>query len=146
MIELLDMPGVAKLLGGPKILKVKIANPLDMRKAVRAGLPALVVEQMARLLDVPVAEVLRITGISLSTWARRRAEKVLSESESDRVYRLARIVLHAATTLGNVNKAREWLFQTNRALSGEKPFDLLDTEVGVEQVAAVLDRIEYGVY
>jgi uncharacterized protein (DUF2384 family) len=34
----------------------------------------------------------------------------------------------------------------NRALGGKKPFDQLDTELGVRSVEEVLQRIAYGMF
>jgi putative toxin-antitoxin system antitoxin component (TIGR02293 family) len=42
--------------------------------------------------------------------------------------------------------AEGWFNRPNRALGGEKPLDLLDTNAGVEQVVDLLNRIDYGVY
>jgi uncharacterized protein (DUF2384 family) len=38
------------------------------------------------------------------------------------------------------------LRRPNRSLNGRAPIDLLDTDAGTQQVAELLDRIEYGVY
>ena len=42
--------------------------------------------------------------------------------------------------------ATSWLKRPNRALNGNSPVDLLDTDAGTQQVTELLDRIEYGVY
>jgi putative toxin-antitoxin system antitoxin component (TIGR02293 family) len=48
--------------------------------------------------------------------------------------------------IGEEEKAGEWLRTPNRALGGERPLDLLDTDVGAREVEDVLGRIAYGVY
>jgi putative toxin-antitoxin system antitoxin component (TIGR02293 family) len=47
--------------------------------------------------------------------------------------------------LGTEDKAATWLSRPNRALNGEIPIRLLDTDVGARQVEDILGRIEYGV-
>lgn len=68
----------------------------------------------------------------------------LTADESDRVYRLARIVAHAEEVFEDIDKVRNWLAHTNRALGGVTPLSLLDTDEGVRQVDTVLGQIEYG--
>jgi len=48
--------------------------------------------------------------------------------------------------LGAEDKAARWMVAPNRALGGERPFDLLDTDLGVRAVEEILQRIQYGMY
>ena len=50
------------------------------------------------------------------------------------------------TVGGSIDKARVWLKSPNRALGGEVPLDLLDTEIGAHQVEDVLLRLNYGIF
>jgi putative toxin-antitoxin system antitoxin component (TIGR02293 family) len=54
------------------------------------------------------------------------------------------VAAHAVAVFGDERTAADWLRRPNRALSGEMPLLLLDTEVGTAQVDEVLGRIEYG--
>jgi putative toxin-antitoxin system antitoxin component (TIGR02293 family) len=80
------------------------------------------------------------------TLARRKQERRLHPSESDRLFRLVRIAAQASAVLGSEEKAGRWLHTANRALGGKPPLELLDTDLGSRQVEEVLGRIEYGVY
>ena len=64
--------------------------------------------------------------------------------ESDRIYRLARIVALAKRYLGDAALAHRWLKQPNRALGGKAPLEVIDTEPGARSVEGVLGRIAYG--
>jgi putative toxin-antitoxin system antitoxin component (TIGR02293 family) len=48
--------------------------------------------------------------------------------------------------LGDADKARRWLKAPNRALGGEVPFDLLDTDIGAHQIEDVLMRLNHGIF
>jgi putative toxin-antitoxin system antitoxin component (TIGR02293 family) len=48
--------------------------------------------------------------------------------------------------LGEQEKAIAWLGTANRALGGDRPLDVLDTDVGARMVEDILGRIAYGVY
>ncbi len=60
--------------------------------------------------------------------------------ESDRVFRLARVLAHAVEVFESVERARDWLETENRALDGQRPLAFLDTDVGAREVDDVLGR------
>jgi len=64
---------------------------------------------------------------------------------SDRRDRLARVAGQAVLVFGTEEKATAWLQWPNRALNGELPIRLLDTDVGARQVEDILGRIEHGI-
>lgn len=57
-------------------------------------------------------------------------------------------VIRLATALfeGNVNAALNWCNKPNRALQWKAPFEIIDSEEGAMMVAALILRIEHGVY
>ena len=80
------------------------------------------------------------------TLARRKVSQTLRPDESDRLYRVARVAARAADVLGSSEKAERWLKKPNPALGDEVPLRILDTDIGAQQVEAVLGRIEHGVF
>ncbi len=52
----------------------------------------------------------------------------------------------AEQILGSKAAARRWFAKPNRALGGTRPCDAAKTPKGAADVAAVLGRIEHGVY
>jgi putative toxin-antitoxin system antitoxin component (TIGR02293 family) len=55
------------------------------------------------------------------------------------------MIVRAEQAIGDPDKAHRWLMKPNRALDGQVPFTLLDSDAGATAVEQVLDRIEYGV-
>ena len=55
--------------------------------------------------------------------------------------------IHARATaaLGTPEKATRWLGKPNRALDGQAPETLLETDAGVTSVLQLLVRIEHGI-
>jgi putative toxin-antitoxin system antitoxin component (TIGR02293 family) len=82
--------------------------------------------------------------LSARSLQRRRRSGRLARFESDRLYRLARILALAQQSLGNSELAMRWLKRSNRALGGSAPITALDTEHGARQVENVLGRIAFG--
>jgi putative toxin-antitoxin system antitoxin component (TIGR02293 family) len=143
----MTVSSIAKVLGGKRVLRGKLGTPEDLVRVTRKGLPAEIVGELAKELRTDRNVVARLAGIPARTLSRRLSSRSrLTPVESDRLVRLARIVAHARETFDDLANAVQWLQTPNRALRGEKPIDLLDTDTGVQQVETVLGRIAYGVF
>ena len=137
---------VAKVLGGEKTLGKRVSSQQDLITAVRRGLRTSAVDAVIEELDAPRSEVLPTLRLARRTMERRKANGRLRPEESERVYRLAKILAFAESVLGSKEKARHWLNTPNRALGSVSPLSLLETEAGVDEVTQVLGRIQFGVY
>jgi putative toxin-antitoxin system antitoxin component (TIGR02293 family) len=136
---------IAEVLGGES--PAGAAYSARLRDLTREGLPAEAVASLARNLGIQRGRLALVLGIPDRTLSRRISSgSKLTREESDRVMRFARVLGTAKETLGSTEKAGRWLQIPNRALGGETPFELLDTDAGVQSVEAVLGRIAYGVY
>jgi|SRR5580658_521191 putative toxin-antitoxin system antitoxin component (TIGR02293 family) len=138
---------ILEVLGGKKVFKQPIRKADDLVEQVRAGLPAATVTRLADVLSLQRSQVAKRLNISNRTLSRRLASKArLTHDESDRTLRMAKVVALANDILGTEDKASRWMVAPNRALGGKRPFDQLDTELGVRSVEEVLQRIAYGMY
>ena len=143
----METEAVAEALGGRKVLGKSVKNPDDLADLVRKGLPASSLTALAEHLGLGSTILSRKLGIPQRTLSRRLSRRSrLSATESDRAARLARVFAIAVEMIGEEEKAVEWLRTPNRALGGERPLDLLDTDVGAREVEDVLGRIAYGVF
>lgn len=137
---------VIDVLGGPKVFKGRtLPNPTELRIRVRTGLPYQSLESIRERLGLSLPEAAILLHVPLRTLARRRHDRKLDAGESDRLYRLARIAAHAVAALGSEAHVATWLRRPNRALNGEAPLALLDTDLGARQIEDVLGRLEHGV-
>ena len=141
-----QMANIVRMLGGERILGRKVSSTADLIPILRSGLKYRSLEAIIHKLDISTDDVLKSLGLPVRTMARRKDEKHLTADESDRFYRLARIVTHAEDVFSDMNKVRRWLAHTNRALGGATPLSLLGTDEGARQVDNILGRIEYGVF
>ena len=138
---------IAEALGGRRVLGRTIKKADDLAQLVRKGLPATSLTALAQKLDVANTLLSKKLGIPQRTLTRRLGqESRLTAAESDRTVRLARVYAQAVEMIGDEQKAVEWLRTPNRALGGERPLDLLDTDLGARAVEDILGRIAYGVY
>jgi putative toxin-antitoxin system antitoxin component (TIGR02293 family) len=140
---------VAERLGGRSVLRKEVTSELELAEVVRAGLPSTALDHVMEELSPwtgSAADVYRVVG-SARTLQRKRARRTaLSADESDRLARLARLLVRAEAALGDPEKAHRWLSRPNRALGGQRPLTLLDSDAGALAVERVLGRIEHGVY
>jgi putative toxin-antitoxin system antitoxin component (TIGR02293 family) len=137
----------------PKKAKSRAGRDSDSRRPVELGghlklrapqVSSRAVGRLAEKLAVSELVVLNVSDISARTFQRRRErQEPLSEAESDRVLRIARIANEAERVFGDSGKARRWLSADNRIL-GAKPLDLLATDAGAREVEAELIRIDFG--
>jgi putative toxin-antitoxin system antitoxin component (TIGR02293 family) len=81
------------------------------------------------------------------TLARRTAKgEALTQEETDKALRLARIAAEADRVFGSPEKASRWLRKPNPALSGQTPLELLKSETGSRAVDELLGQIDHGMF
>jgi putative toxin-antitoxin system antitoxin component (TIGR02293 family) len=139
-----ELRAVFNELGGEQTLGRALSSDHDMREAIREGFPPAVVEELMRTSGLTLKELASALDLSPRSLQRRRRSGRLARYESDRLYRLARIVAIASEFLGDHERAIRWLKRPNRALGGIAPVTAIDTELGARQVENILGRIAYG--
>ena len=120
------------------------ANALEM---VRQGLPFSTLESLVGVLGVPQKEVASIIGIPATTLSRRKKNGRLTQLESDRLMRIARLVEMVHRMMqGDAVAARRWLTAPHELLDGAKPLAHASTEVGGREVEQLIGRLRHGTF
>jgi putative toxin-antitoxin system antitoxin component (TIGR02293 family) len=148
--EAVELQRVADLLGGSRILRPNVRNPLDAHELLLQGLPG---KALSHLIDNLVViggtgAFEKAVGMSLRTFQRRKDApgKPLSQEQSGRTWKFAAILVKATAVLGSQAEAEQWLEGPAMGLDQRRPIDLLATPAGVEMVEDFLERLEYDVY
>jgi putative toxin-antitoxin system antitoxin component (TIGR02293 family) len=139
-----ELQAVVEELGGEPVFGRALRSQTDLQAAIREGFPQTVVEEVMRAAGITLKELAAALDLSARSLQRRRHEGRLATYESDRLYRLARIIGLAKHYLGSSETASRWLKHSNRALGGSAPLEMIDTEPGARAVENVLGRIAYG--
>src|SRR5579872_3154144 len=139
-----ELNAVVRELGGRGLLGKKLSTQRDLSNAIRKGFPHEVVEELMRASGLTLKELADALDLSPRSLQRRRRSGRLARFESDRLFRLARIVAFAHQALGGTDLAARWLKRPNRALAGSTPVSFIDTELGARQVENILGHIAYG--
>lgn len=62
------------------------------------------------------------------------------------VMRIAGARLMARRVFGDSDRAEKWMSRPNAALSGQRPADLLQDELGAAVVQEMLEQIDHGIF
>ena len=136
---------MARTIDAAEILGLSLRASQGIIQEIRAGLPTKSLSLIETRLGATKAELAAVLFIPERTLQRRRTSHArLRSDESDRLYRLAKVVAHAIVAIGDEERAMRWLREPNRALGGVTPLSLLDTEAGTEAVEGSLGAIQYG--
>lgn len=135
---------IQELLGG-EIVIGPLHNDRDIVRLIRRGVPTQAVDHFLDMAGMPF-NALDPHVLNRRTFKRRQQnDESLDHAESDRLLRMVGVVASADTVFGDSDKARIWLNRENRALDGETPLAMADTDQGARAVEALLGRIAHGI-
>ncbi|GGY05101.1 type II RES/Xre toxin-antitoxin system antitoxin [Paludibacterium paludis] len=111
---------------------------------IREGFPAEEVDIVSNAVGMSKQSLLDILGTPQRTVNRMiKTQRRLDPAASERLLRVVEIEQRAEEVFGDKTQAREWLTNANAVL-GAVPLQLLDTELGANQVRRALTAIEHG--
>ncbi|HLX71375.1 MAG TPA: antitoxin Xre-like helix-turn-helix domain-containing protein, partial [Verrucomicrobiae bacterium] len=108
-----ELQAIIAELGGEKILGRTLRSTNDLQAAIREGFPQSVVGCIMNSTGLTLKQLSESLDLSPRSLQRRRETGRLARYESDRLYRLARIVALAKQYIGNEETASRWLKRPN---------------------------------
>ncbi|BAP41973.1 putative uncharacterized protein [Pseudomonas sp. StFLB209] len=112
---------------------------------IRAGFSASLFQAIRVTFGLPERSLETLLNASISTLERRRREhKNLDLVASERLDRIGSVCHLAEEVFESREEAVSWMSRANRALGGQEPVMLCETEIGARQVRRVLHAIEWG--
>lgn len=124
--------------------QIVMANPAERILMIRSGLNARMLAGGSEFYNIPSQAFSRIVGVPVATANRKMHANVkLGVAESERLTRIALVEAEAEEVFGSEAVAKQWLLAKNHAL-GDSPLELMDTEIGANEVKKVLASIAYG--
>ena len=123
------------------------ANPEDgvaAARLIREGFDLSETEAMARDGLIDIEAMIEAGALPRRTWSHAKRQGRLGQSTAQRIARLIRISAFARETFGP-EKAALWLKRPTKALDGESPLSLLDTDEGARAVETLIGRIAHGI-
>lgn len=127
------------------LIGVTPKSNFDLAKIVERGLPTtrLALLKQHGLTFTEVSEIV----ISPRTLKHRKARgERLSDEETDRLVRVARIVALANNVFGDPRKALLWLRTESERMGGRRPLSMLRTDAGGRLVESRLWQLDEGIF
>jgi len=131
--------------GIDQLIGEKPASDFNLAEIVEHGLPvgSLTLLKNHGLTFTEVSEIV----ISPRTLKHRKARgERLSDDETDRMVRVARIIALANSVFGNPQKALKWLRTESDRMGGRRPLSMLRTDAGGRLVESRLWQIDEGMF
>jgi len=124
---------------------IKPISELELVYLTEKGLPLTAIDRLRKqgLTFTEISDVV----ISPRTLKHRKARKEsLSNVETERVVRVARVLELAGQVFGSADKAMLWMRTADDRLKGRSPMQMLLNEPGGRLVESLLWQIDEGVY
>lgn len=121
-------------------------DPGELIKVLKRGLTVAAFDTLREALQLNRAQLSRALGISQRTLARRLKSGRFNLEESERIYRVSRLLSRASEVLESEDDAALWLTTPKLHLKQATPLEYADTEVGARVVERLLGRIEHGIF
>ena len=129
------------------LLGIKAKGTMQLVQAISNGFSFVTLERVRKETGLPMEQLAGSIGMSPRTLTRRKKEKKLSTSESDRLVTVSRLLAQAVELFeGDKEKALRWFMQSNRALGKLSPLEMAGTETGAREVENLIGRLEHGVF
>jgi len=132
------------------------ADAMERVRIVKAGVPAEVVDLIAKRMAMPKEKLAGTLGLARATIDRKvRENKPLSPDESSRVLGMARLVGQVESLVEESGQpdgfdaaawVAHWLEEPVPALGGRRPAELMDTPEGQVVVSQLVARMQSGAY
>jgi len=113
---------------------------------IKEGLPVKAFYRLCINLEISEKALAKTLRIAISTLARRKKTGRMTFSESERIYRIAKIYDRAVEVFCDEEMGRRWLKEPAWALGDIPPLEFAETELGAQEVDDLLGRIEHGVF
>jgi putative toxin-antitoxin system antitoxin component (TIGR02293 family) len=127
------------------LIGVKPMSDLDLADLTEKGLPLTAIDRLKKrgLTFTEISDVV----ISPRTLKHRKSRnESLSNTETERVVRVARIVEMAEQVFGSPDKALLWLRSADDRLKDKTPMQMLVNEPGGRLIENMLWQIDEGIY
>jgi putative toxin-antitoxin system antitoxin component (TIGR02293 family) len=128
-------------------INLKADNLFGIIEEIKNGLPISSFNNFRQKINLSEKALSDTIDISKRTLTRRKKKGRLSSLESERLVRLAKLFDKATTVFGNDESVTaQWFKTPARGLGGNTPLVMAETELGAQEVFALLVRIEHGVF
>jgi putative toxin-antitoxin system antitoxin component (TIGR02293 family) len=128
---------------GTKLGVSGLSSDRDLARLVEERLPLAAVESLSSH-GMSDDEIYRFIVPRRTLVHRKNRHEPLTQDESDRAVRIARITSLAEEVFGEDAKAARWLRKAKARFADRSPLEMLRTEAGARLVEEMLLQLDYG--
>jgi putative toxin-antitoxin system antitoxin component (TIGR02293 family) len=136
---MVEMEMITDVMGGEGV-----ETMAELNNAVIEGLPKSALRNTVKHLFTNSSDQMRFIYRVVPEATFKRRKDRLSEAESERTERLARVIATAEYVLGDKELARQFLLNSHPMLNGKTPIETSLSELGARQIEQMLFGILYG--
>ena len=113
---------------------------------VRLGFPFAVWDHLISVFQLTSPALRAWLSMSPSTLRRRRQHGRFNSRESDQLFQIALVLVHASCLFeGDTGMANGWMDTPQYGLGGRRPKDMLATAVERQALLTLIGQVEHGV-
>ena len=127
------------------LIGITPTSDFNLAELVEVGLPLTALTRL-RARGLTATELSEIVISPRTLKHRKASNQPLSQEETDRAVRVARIVGLAGEVFDNPDKALLWLRSPDDRLGDRTPLNMLHTESGGRLVESMLWQLDEGIY
>ena len=142
----MHLSGVMEVLGGQKILGIRIKSRMDLIELSKSGVPKKALAHLAKYMSLSVRQMAEFLPLTEHTIQRYSPEEHFNRVVSEQILQIAEVAAKATEVFEDMNKFLSWLNHPNKALANKTPTSLLSSRFGIEMVLEELGRMEHGVF
>jgi len=113
---------------------------------VEKGISKESLESLKAMAGLDYDQLAQVLNVARATLINKKSPDKFNTDLSDKIMSLADIFSFGFEVFEDQDHFRKWLQSPLQALGGKKPFDLLHSSFGREEVRNLIGRIEHGVY
>jgi putative toxin-antitoxin system antitoxin component (TIGR02293 family) len=118
----------------------------EKMEMVKTGLTKKDIEMLKQKASLDYDDLAYLLSVTRATLINKKGDEKFSPVLSERVIAIADIYSYGLEIFEDSELLNDWIIQSNRALGGNTPFSLMNTQFGREEVRNIIGRIAYGVY
>jgi putative toxin-antitoxin system antitoxin component (TIGR02293 family) len=141
----MELSQVARILGGQKVLGMRLRSRMDLVELANRGLTKDAVSNLARHLSLSLKDMAALLPVTERSLQRYTSKHHLNPTVSEQVLQIAEAVARGTQAFGGKDGFLAWANQPNTALSDKRPLELLGSRFGTDLVLDELGRIEHGI-
>jgi putative toxin-antitoxin system antitoxin component (TIGR02293 family) len=119
---------------------------MEKMELVEDGISKLSLEALKKQMGFDYDQLAQVLNVARATLINKKSSEKFNTDLSDKIMNLADIITYGFEVFEDHARFKAWLLSPVRALGGKRPFDLLHTSFGRDEVRDLLGRIDHGVY